>query len=295
MMSELMSDTAKNAGPDVYNAWKDADNFTNVGRKIFSDDVTKKMFVLEDSLPEKIGSNLFDSPDASRIDQLKDVFHRVEDLAYNPKNNIELQKVIAQAGDQAPVILKRIESGDLTYESQMRDLKQGIVNKFLRKFSSDEPNSLNKTKINYAAAVSQLNPETDAGSEFENMLKKVMTPQQIGELRNNLNAGKLAVQKNPEAVDRAMMWGMRILAGAIGGPVLGFIGGEGTFLMSESTMASKLLTDPVVAPMFQNALKAFSQPTPAGVKLGTDLVVRAAKTYADNYIKTRLIEPEENQ
>ena len=148
------------------------------------------------------------------------------------------------------------------------------------------------TKINYAGASEELNENTN--SEGVNTWKKVMTPQQLGDLRNSMDSGKLAIQRNPVAVDRALLWAGRIIAGAIGGPIIGFLGGEGGFLMSESKVASTLLTDLKISPIFQKALKAFSQPTPASVKVGTDLTVRAAKEYVDNFIKTHFIQ-EDNQ
>ena len=291
VMTDTMAQAAKGAGKDVFDAWKSADNFTHEGREIFNDNLMKNMFVLDDSLSEKVGQNIYRNPSGEKVDRLKTIFQRVEDLTSDPKNDEELQQVLAQSGDNAPKILKMIEGGQYTYKNQMNQLRKGMVNNLLERYSFTDPNSLG-TKINYAGASEELNENTN--SEGVNTWKKVMTPQQLGDLRNSMDSGKLAIQRNPVAVDRALLWAGRIIAGAIGGPIIGFLGGEGGFLMSESKVASTLLTDLKISPIFQKALKAFSQPTPASVKVGTDLTVRAAKEYVDNFIKTHFIQ-EDNQ
>lgn len=278
-----METAAKSAGDDAYNAWRDANAFYKAGKETFSNELVAKMFISDDTLPEKVGKNLFNNGTATQVRQLKKVAQRVQDLVDNPKNVDELAKVISANPEAA----KLIASGGYTYDATMGKVKAGMLQNIFSNNIRVNPESMTGNQINYGGVLEELNPKSNP--EGYATLKEVFPENQISKLRDTMKAGYLAIQNAPKDYDRAMAWGLRILAGAmgtsvgqiVGVPAKGFLLGEGAFLLSEGKLAAYLLTDEKAAPIFMKGMSMMAQKGPAAIRAGTDLIVKSVVAFAD--------------
>ena len=293
VMSKAMEDAAKGAGPDVYNAWKAADAFTSEGKQIFSNDVTAKWMMSEPLSAEKLGGQLVDNGTVAHVQELRKVAERVQDLVENPEYAVTRAKLI----ESNPDLQKMIDKGEYTADAIMNKEKKGVLQNLFAGYSTPAPDTLAGEKVNYQGVLAELDPHFNP--KGYGVYKELWGEQGLEKLKEAMTNGFQAIQKQPAAYDRAMLWAGRIITGAVGTHVLGvgFLGGEGAYLLSEKYLASALLTNPNSEKLFTQGLKALASDTAlntagravgqGGAKTGIDLIIKAATTYANDQMTNK--------
>lgn len=294
-IDQSMEIAAKNAGPVAYNTWRNADSFFKAGKETFNNSLTAKLIISDPGQATAIGRTLLSNGNTEQINQIKNVAQRVEDLITEHPGDA------AKLAGNNPTMLNMIGQKKDFADYTMNLVRRGTLDDLIAPYQKTEPNSLSGVKINYQGILNELDPRQN--SEGVAKMKTLFGQDGIDKLKDWATNGYRAAQINPGTYDRTIWWISKAVSGMAGGvlgtvggavighPYLGMLGGstiaEGATLLGEGKIATFLLTDPEVSGTYLKGLRLMARQGSANATAGADLMIKAAKTWADNELNSR--------
>lgn len=248
-----LEDTAKKAGPEVYQQWRKADTFSRMGHDVFDQDVVANLLVNDSKHAEAIGKGIYNNGKVTAIDQLQAAANRAEKLTTQPA----YRKILEEQAKTNPRLYSVLEGKQLKASNIMDKARVGWWNEAMDRFGYADPSFPNQRFTDFT----QLQADMEADSTKATM-KRLFTPEQINRFKEFVNVGAAASKKIPTEVNG--FW--NLVGRTLESPV--------------SYVAAKAMTNPKAIRFATEGLESIAKGTRQSIERRTAAALRFAALLA---------------
>lgn len=184
-VDESMEKSAREAGDDVYNLWRNANEFTKEGYKVFKSDIISRLIINDNKAAESIGQGIYRRGNVTAVKEFKEAVKRAEALTTGK----EYQDLLKEAAQRNPQRYEQLLKQKVDAKQIMDTAKVGFYDELLNGVQKVVPDYPDKSFIDFTKLQVKLRDK----NTLETM-RELFEPNEMERLNKIVNLGSKVEQ-----------------------------------------------------------------------------------------------------